>query len=218
MAGRNKRKAYSVKRKEKSNPPPMREARLRRDAGGSKGGKVFGQRTFAAKSIDRIIRVDHAGEYGAKRIYLGQLAVLGKNPRLKKLLQDMLDHELEHLEYFEREIPRRRVRPTALLPLWHVGGYAMGALTAMMGERAAMACTVAVEEVIEKHYQNQLEKLDGDQAEQELIKKIKKFCADEVHHRDIGVNHGARNAPFYNLLYRTISGITKRAIWLSERV
>ncbi len=168
------------------------------------------------KLIERIIRVDHAGEYGAKRIYQGQMAVLGKTPRLKKLLQEMMDHELEHLQYFERAIPARRVRPTALLPLWHIGGFAMGALTAMMGERAAMACTVAVEEVIEKHYQNQLTELA--QSEPELRRAIQKFCDDEVHHRDIGLDHGARDAVGYDFLYKTIGTITKRAIWLSERI
>lgn len=166
--------------------------------------------------VERMIRVDHAGEYGAKRIYQGQMKVLGKNPRLKKLLQEMMDHEQEHLEYFENAIPARRVRPTALLPLWHVGGFAMGAITAMMGEKAAMACTVAVEEVIEQHYQKQLAELGAD--EPALRAAIEKFCADEVHHRDIGLDHGAKQAPGYELLYKIISRITKRAIWLSERV
>jgi ubiquinone biosynthesis monooxygenase Coq7 len=168
------------------------------------------------KLIEKIIRVDHAGEYGAKRIYQGQMAVLGKTPRLKKLLQDMMDHELEHLEYFESAIPKRRVRPTALLPLWHIGGFAMGAVTALMGEKAAMACTVAVEEVIEKHYQQQLQALG--EAEPALRAAIAKFMADEVHHRDIGLHHGAEDAPAYRALYAVISGITKTAIRLSERV
>lgn len=166
--------------------------------------------------VERMIRVDHAGEYGAKRIYQGQMRVLGKNPRLKELLQEMMDHEQEHLEYFENAIPARRVRPTALLPLWHVGGFAMGAITAMMGEKAAMACTVAVEEVIEQHYQKQLLELGAD--EPALRRAIEKFCADEVHHRDIGLHHGAEQAPGYELLYKIISNITRRAIWLSERV
>ncbi|TAH33686.1 MAG: demethoxyubiquinone hydroxylase family protein [Alphaproteobacteria bacterium] len=166
--------------------------------------------------IERIIRVDHAGEYGAKRIYQGQMKVLGKNPRLKKLLQEMMDHELEHLQYFENAIPARRVRPTALLPLWHMGGFAMGAITAMMGEKAAMACTVAVEEVIEQHYQKQLAELGADEPDLRLA--IEKFCADEVHHRDIGLHHGAEQAPGYELLYKIVSNITKRAIWLSERI
>jgi 3-demethoxyubiquinol 3-hydroxylase len=180
------------------------------------GKKSAKYKVPSTKVIEKIIRVDHAGEYGAKRIYQGQISVLGKNPRLKKLLQEMMDHELEHLEYFERAIPKRRVRPTALLPLWHIGGFAMGAVTALMGEKAAMACTVAVEEVIEKHYQDQLQTLGA--AEPELRAAITKFCADEVHHRDIGLQHGAEGAPAYRALYAIISGITKTAIRLSERV
>ncbi len=167
--------------------------------------------------IDRIIRVDHAGEYGAKRIYQGQLAVLGKTAD-GPLLQEMLDHELEHLQYFETKIPERGVRPTALLPLWHIGGFAMGAVTALIGREAAMACTVAVEEAIEQHYQKQIEELAGNEGEKDLRKAIEKFCADEVHHRDIGLEQGAERAPAYQLLYKVVSGITKRAIWLSERV
>jgi ubiquinone biosynthesis monooxygenase Coq7 len=171
----------------------------------------------ASKQIKRMIRVDHAGEYGAKRIYEGQLAILGKNPRLKKLLEEMKAHELEHLDYFSKAIPARRVRPTALLPLWHVGGFAMGAITALMGEKAAMACTVAVEEAIEQHYNNQLAEL-SESDELELAAAIQKFCDDEVHHRDIGLQHGAEDAPAYKLLYSVISRISKTAIWLSERV
>lgn len=169
-----------------------------------------------AALIDRVIRVDHAGEYGAKRIYQGQMRVLGHDPRLKKLLQEMMDHEQEHLDYFTDAIKTCRSRPTALLPLWHVGGFAMGAITAMLGEKAAMACTVAVEEAIEDHYQNQLRVLGDD--EKELKRAIAKFCADEVHHRDIGLDHGAKDAPGYELLYRVIHRITKSAIYLSERV
>src|ERR1700722_3820126 len=112
-----------------------------------------------AVDIDSMIRVDHAGEYGAKRIYEGQLAVLGKNPKLKKLIEHMAAQEQVHLDFFEKEIAARQVRPTALHPLWHVTGYALGALTARMGAEAAMACTVAVEEVISAHYADQLETL-----------------------------------------------------------
>jgi ubiquinone biosynthesis monooxygenase Coq7 len=205
MAGKSKN-STRAKPIKKTKPQKPRSFPARPKFGGPTGAKL----------IERIVRVDHAGEYGAKRIYQGQMAVLGKNPRLKKLLQEMLDHELEHLEYFAREIPKRRSRPTALLPLWHVGGFAMGAVTAMMGEKAAMACTVAVEEAIEKHYQNQLADLPA--SEGDLRRAITKFCADEVHHRDIGVDHGARETPGYDTLYRVISKITKRAIWLSERV
>lgn len=165
--------------------------------------------------IDRIIRVDHAGEYGAKRIYQGQLAVLRGTPS-ENLIREMQEHELEHLEYFEKEIPKRNARPTALLPLWHMLGFALGAGTALLGEKAAMACTIAVEEVIEQHYQKQLSALGG--KEKDLAKHIEKFCAEEVHHRDIGVAQGGREAPGFQILEKAIKTASKAAIWLSERV
>ncbi|MBI4185350.1 MAG: demethoxyubiquinone hydroxylase family protein [Proteobacteria bacterium] len=165
--------------------------------------------------LARILRVDHAGEYGAKRIYEGQLAVLGGSDKAP-LLQHMADQELHHLETFARLIGERRVRPTALLPVWHVAGYLLGAGTALLGERAAMACTVAVEEVIDGHYAGQNAKLGEDEAELKAL--IERFRAEEVEHRDLGIDHDAEMAPAYRLLYEVIKTGTRAAIWLSERV
>lgn len=165
--------------------------------------------------LEQVIRVDHAGEYGAKRIYEGQMAVL-KNSPVYKTIKHMAKQEEEHLEYFQKEIIKRQVRPTALMPFWHVAGFAMGAITAMMGEKAAMACTVAVEEVIDSHYQEQLKEL-GD-GEEKLKKKIEKFRAEELEHRDIGIQNHAEDAAAYPLLRSAIAGATKFAIFLSKRV
>lgn len=165
--------------------------------------------------VERILRVDHAGEYGAKRIYEGQLSVLKKAPSTPTI-RHMLQQELEHLDAFSRLLPQRRVRPTLLSPLWHVGGFAMGAATAMLGEKAAMACTEAVEEVIDGHYARQIEALG--EAEPELRATIEKFRAEEVEHRDTARAEGAAEAPAYPLLSRGIKAITRGAIWLSERI
>ncbi|XP_023321425.1 5-demethoxyubiquinone hydroxylase, mitochondrial [Eurytemora carolleeae] len=168
--------------------------------------------------IDSMIRVDHAGEYGADRIYAGQLAVLGHTDIGPKI-SEMWEQEKEHLATFNRYIPEYRVRPTALLPLWHVAGYALGAGTALLGKEAAMACTVAVEASITAHYNEQLRELhkDGDKYEQ-LIKTISKFRDDEQEHHDTGLEHGAEQAPAYALLSAAITVGCKGAIWLSERV
>ena len=165
--------------------------------------------------IDRVIRVDHAGEYGAKRIYEGQLAVLGHG-RKGDILRHMAEQEREHLETFERLIVERGVRPSVLHPLWHVAGFVLGAGTALMGERAAMACTVAVEEVIDEHYASQEERLD--ESESELKAHIAKFRAEELEHRDIGLDHGAEQAPAYRLLSAVIKAGSRAAIWTAERV
>ncbi|WP_082108907.1 demethoxyubiquinone hydroxylase family protein [Azospirillum thiophilum] len=165
--------------------------------------------------LARIVRVDHAGEYGAKRIYEGQIAVIGKG-RHGKTLRHMAEQELEHLEYFERQLTRRRVRPTLLQPLWHVTGFLLGAGTALLGERAAMACTVAVEEVIERHYEAQLKELGPD--EQELADSIRKFQAEEVEHRDIGLVNEAELAAGYPVLTAAIKAGTRAVIWVAERV
>lgn len=164
--------------------------------------------------VESIIRVDHAGEYGAKRIYEGQLSVLKNHKEIKQ----MLKQELEHLDYFDNQIKKRRVRPTALMPLWHLGGFAMGAITALMGEKAAMACTVAVEEVIGEHYQSQIDSLKSDKDEAELTKKISKFRDEELEHKDAGLHHGAEEATGYTVLSSVIKTITKTAIFLSKRV
>jgi len=165
--------------------------------------------------IARMIRVDHAGEYGAKRIYEGQLAVLGRGPK-GPVIEHMAEQEREHLDTFDRMVADRGVRPTLLHPLWHVGAFAMGAATALLGDRAAMACTVAVEEVIDDHYARQAEALGED--EPELKDVIERFRAEELEHRDIGLEHEAEQAPGYRLLSGAVKAATRTAIWLSERV
>ncbi len=165
--------------------------------------------------VARTIRVDHAGEYGARRIYEGQLAVLGRTKH-GPTLQHMKDQEQVHLDYFSRQIPARRVRPTALLPLWHVAGFVLGAGTALLGARAAMACTVAVEEAIDEHYRAQAETLGEDEAE--LRGSIERFRAEELEHRDIGLANEAELAPAYRLLSAAIKAGCKVAIKVSERV
>ena len=165
--------------------------------------------------IDRIIRVDHAGEYGAKRIYEGQLAMLKGKPEAA-VVRHMYEQELEHLKAFERLMVERRARPSALYPLWHVAGFALGAATALMGPKAAMACTVAVEEVIDEHYRAQGEQLGSD--EKPLQQTIEKFRAEEVQHRDTGLAHGAEQTSGYPVLTAAIKAGSRIAIWLAERV
>lgn len=170
------------------------------------------------EEVRRMIRVDHAGEYGAARIYDGQLAVLGKRHPLYPTIKEMKDQEQEHLDAFDALVTERGVRPTAFNPIWHAAGFAMGAVTALMGEKAAMACTAAVEEVIEDHYEEQKQKLDHWKIEKDLNKTITKFQADEVHHKDTAIEHGAENASGYKLLSEAIKATTRTAIWLSKRV
>lgn len=165
--------------------------------------------------LDRMIRVDHAGEYGARRIYEGQLAVLGASPSAPAL-RHMHAQELRHLKTFEEMIVERRVRPTLLQPLWHVAGFALGAGTALMGEKAAMACTVAVEEVIDEHYARQAAQLGED--ETALRETIEEFRAEELEHRDTALEHGAAQAPGYQALSAAVKAGSRLAIWLSERV
>lgn len=168
--------------------------------------------------IDRIVRVDHAGEYGAARIYAGQIAVLGDRHPAAPELRQMLEQEQEHLAAFEKMIVERRVRPTALTPLWHVAGFALGAVTALMGEKAAMACTVAVEETIDEHYADQARALEGLPEEAELKSVVEKFREDELCHRDTALARGAEQAAGYPVLSAAIKGGSHLAIWLSERV
>lgn len=165
--------------------------------------------------LERMIRVDHAGEYGAKRMYEGQLAML-KGKACEPTIRHMSEQEQKHLEAFEALMREKRVRPTALMPLWHVCGFLMGAVTAMMGEKAAMACTVAVEEVIDGHYKRQQAALEG--GEEGLQELITQFRQEELEHRDAGLAHGAEDAPAYPLLRSVVGGVTRTAIWLSERV
>jgi ubiquinone biosynthesis monooxygenase Coq7 len=165
--------------------------------------------------VERTIRVDHAGEYGAKRIYEGQLAVLGRT-KYGPLIEHMKAQEQVHLDTFSRLIGERRVRPTALLPFWHVAGFALGAATALLGHRGAMACTVAVEEAIDEHYRAQEDTLGDDEAE--LRADIARFRAEELEHRDTGLENEAEQAPAYRLLSAAIKTGCKIAIKISERV
>lgn len=165
--------------------------------------------------VERTIRVDHAGEYGAKRIYEGQLAVLGRT-KYGPLIEHMKAQEQVHLDTFSRLIGERRVRPTALLPFWHVAGFALGAASALLGHRGAMACTVAVEEAIDEHYRAQEDTLGDDEAE--LRADIARFRAEELEHRDTGLEHEAEQAPAYRLLSAAIKTGCKIAIKISERV
>ncbi|MCA3280392.1 MAG: demethoxyubiquinone hydroxylase family protein [Roseomonas sp.] len=169
----------------------------------------------AREVVERTIRVDHAGEYGAKRIYEGQLAVLGRT-KYGPLIEHMKAQEQVHLDTFSRLIGERRVRPTALLPFWHVAGFALGAATALLGHRGAMACTVAVEEAIDEHYRAQEDTLGDDEGE--LRADIARFRAEELEHRDTGLEHEAEQAPAYRLLSAAIKTGCKIAIKISERV
>jgi 3-demethoxyubiquinol 3-hydroxylase len=166
-------------------------------------------------AVARILRVDHAGEYGAARIYAGQLAVLRRSDKAP-VLREMAAQERQHLDRFADLIVSRRVRPTAMLPLWHLAGFALGAVTAALGERAAMACTVAVEEAIDAHYTSQIAALDG--SEHELRATLEKFREDELQHRDIGLRHGAEQAVGYRLLSAVIKQGCRMAIRVSERI
>lgn len=165
--------------------------------------------------MDRLVRVDQAGEYGAKRIYGGQIAVLGDGPS-GPVLRHMAEQEQEHLDAFNRLAAEQHVRPTALQPFWHVAGWALGAGTALMSPRAAMACTVAVETVIDEHYEKQVQALGDDHPE--LSAMIRKFQAEELEHRDIGLENEAELAAGYPVLSAAIKAGCRAAIWLSERV
>ncbi len=165
--------------------------------------------------IARMIRVNHAGEFGAKRIYQGQLSVLG-DAKSAPVIKHMADQEQQHLDTFEQLIVERRVRPTLLSPLWHVAGFALGAATAALGERAAMACTVAVEEVIDEHYAAQQAALGDD--EQELRETIGRIRADEAEHHDTALAHEAELAPGYEVMSALIKRGSRIAIWLSSRL
>lgn len=169
----------------------------------------------ASEVVERIIRVDHAGEFGASRIYAGQLAVLGRSDKAE-LIRHMKAQEDVHLQTFAGLIGERRVRPTALLPLWNIAGFTLGAVTAALGSRAAMACTVAVEEAIDEHYQAQAESLGEDEGA--LRATIERFRAEELEHREIGLENEAELAPGYRLMSRVIKAGCKVAIAISERV
>ncbi len=167
------------------------------------------------KRVERTIRVDHAGEYGAKRIYAGQLAVLGSRA-IGSTIQHMADQEEAHLAWFSDEIVRRRMRPTLLHPVWHAAGYALGAATALMGEDAAMACTAAVESVIDQHYADQVTALSS--SEPELCTAIEQFRAEEAEHHDTALESGAEDTFGYPVLSAAIKLGCRIAIKAAERV
>ena len=167
--------------------------------------------------LQRVVRVDHAGEYGAKRIYAGQLAVLGHDAEQGPLIRHMAGQEEAHLAYFEQALGERRVRPTLLHPLWHAAGYALGAATALMGKQAAMACTAAVETEIDAHYAAQLAKLDASE-EPELVAAIERFRGEEAEHHDTAIDQGAELTPGYRALSAVIRAGCRVAIRVTERV
>jgi ubiquinone biosynthesis monooxygenase Coq7 len=168
-----------------------------------------------ADEVAAMIRVDHAGEYGATRIYDGQLAVLRRGPA-RSAVSAMAEQEARHLAAFDEIVRERHVRPTVLQPVWQIAGFALGAATALLGERAAMACTVAVEEVIDAHYRDQAERLgDSDPA---LKEKILEFRDDELAHRQTAFDHGAAETLGYDVLSAAIKAGSRLAIWLSTRI
>ncbi len=172
------------------------------------------------KRLEEMIRVDHAGEYGAVQIYKGQMAVFKNRARTRgtaKEIRHMADQEKEHLETFDRLINERRVRPTALAPVWNAAGYALGAATALMGEKAAMACTAAVEEVIDEHYADQEKALDT-YKDPELKEVVSEFREDEAAHRATALERGAEETPGYPLLSGAIKAACRFAIKVSEKV
>ena len=171
------------------------------------------------KFLEELIRVDHAGERGAIKIYEGQLLALKtfkQDENLKKQIEEMKEHEKEHYEFFEQEIKKRKIKPTKLLPLWDLLGVALGFGTAMLGKKATMLCTASVEEVISDHYKNQTYKLEED--EKELKKKIVKFRDDELNHKDIAYEGGAAKDGFYGLLDKVIKTTSRIAIRISEKI
>lgn len=174
--------------------------------------------------IQSMIRVNQAGEYGAARIYAGQLAVLKGTPA-EETLTEMAAQEAAHLQKFNRLIIENKIRPTILQPLWHVGGYVLGRLTAMMGEKAAHACTIAVEEVIDEHYQNQLKHLEKTDPTSNtsppnasLAELIEQCRQDEIAHKETAIRLGGHEAPAYALLTTAIKTISRTAIWFSSRI
>lgn len=169
--------------------------------------------------LAEILRVDHAGEYGAVAIYRGQQAVFSKNQSTRKIavqLQEMEAEEQKHLDAFDKLLIERHVRPTAMTPLWNVAGYGLGVVTALMGEKAAHACTEAVETVIEQHYADQVEELKQD--EPELSELFAEFREDELHHRDTAVAGGAQDAKGYALLSAIIQTGCRAAIKITEKI
>ena len=171
------------------------------------------------KLLEEFIRVDHAGERGAIKIYEGQLLALKtfmKNDELKAKVEEMREHEKEHAEFFDNEIKKRNIKPTKFLKLWDLLGIGLGFGSTVLGKKAAMLCTASVEEVIDKHYQNQIDQLGPD--EKELKKKIIKFREDELHHKDIAYEKGATKKGPYSILDKIIKTGSKIAINISEKI
>ncbi len=171
------------------------------------------------KKIEEFIRVDHAGERGAIKIYEGQLLALNtlvKDEELKKTVEEMKEHEHEHANYFEQEIRKRNIKPTKFLPLWDLLGVGLGFGSTLLGKKAAMLCTASVEEVIDEHYQNQINQIKSD--EKDLKDKIVKFREDELHHKDIAYEQGASKDGIYSLFDRVIKTGSKIAIRISEKI
>jgi ubiquinone biosynthesis monooxygenase Coq7 len=169
--------------------------------------------------IEEFIRVDHAGERGAIKIYEGQLLALNtfvKNNELKKIIEKMKEHEKEHCHFFENEIKKRNITPTKLLPLWDLLGVSLGFGSTLLGKKATMLCTASVEEVIQEHYANQIEQLETD--EKKLKEKIIKFRNDELHHKDIAYDEGATKKGIYSILDKIIKTGSKIAINISEKI
>jgi len=174
---------------------------------------------ISKNKIEEFIRVDHAGERGAIKIYEGQLLALNtlvKDEKLKKIIEEMKVHEKEHCEFFEKEIKKRDIKPTKLLPLWDLLGVTLGFSSTLLGKKAAMLCTASVEEVIDKHYQSQIDQLD--KTEKELKKNITKFREDELHHKDIAYEKGATKKGCYSILDKVIKTGSKIAINISEKI
>ena len=171
------------------------------------------------KKIEEFIRVDHAGERGAIKIYEGQLLALNtfiKDDKLKDIIEKMKSHEKEHLDFFNEEIKKRNIEPTKLLPLWDLLGVGLGFGSAIMGKKATMLCTASVEEVIDGHYKNQLNELQSD--EKNLKEKIKKFRDDEIHHKNIANDNGASKKGLYSIFDKIIKTGSKIAINISEKI
>ena len=171
--------------------------------------------TTSRHDIERFLRVDHAGERAAQQIYKGQLAVLA-NHEMADEIRHMMDQEVEHLETFDSLLNERQVRPSLLDPLWGAAGFTLGVVTAAMGPKAAMACTIAVEEVIGEHYQKQADILGED--ERELQATVERFRDEELEHRDIAVEHDGREARHYSLLRKVIQRGCRTAIKIAEKV
>ena len=169
--------------------------------------------------VEEFIRVDHAGERGAVKIYEGQLLALNtfvKNESLKKTIEEMKVHEIEHCQFFENEIRKRNIKPTKFLPLWDLLGVGLGFGSTLLGKKAAMLCTASVEAVIDKHYQDQIDQLGSD--ENNLKSKIIKFREDELHHKDIAYEEGATKKGLYSIMDKLIKTGSKIAINISEKI